>query len=386
RLLNLHLQFDDLPSIEDLDGDGDLDVLAPNWSGDGTVEYHRNYSQERYSTCDSLEFERVSQHWGGLKACGCGDFVFNGDDCPPNSSGRIKHSQGKALLAYDFDSDLDKDLLLSDGNCTILYFFENTGDADNAAFASAVPFPISETADFPLFPTPFLEDVDFDDVLDLVVIPNIFVKDHLEINLRESNWFYRNVGTNQLPDYAPPAKNFLQDQMIDVGDNAVPAFADVDGDGDADLVIGQTNDGGEHTGSLTLFENTGTSRSPAFRLTTTDYLDFKSNGFYNIRPQFHDANGDGKIDLAFTATSSATDPTALYDLYNQGDSGFDPGARSPVKISFDVLFSENVHLTDVDLDGLPDSLVAKSNGSVQYWRNNGPQGSISPTLEISEYL
>lgn len=153
-LINLQLQFDDLPSITDIDGDGDLDILAPNWSGDGTIEFHRNYSQERYSTCDSLEFERVSQRWGGLKACGCGEFAFNGDDCPPNSSGRIKHSQGKALLAHDFDNDLDKDLLLSDGNCTVLYFFENTGDAENAAFASAVEFPVGEPADFPLFPIP----------------------------------------------------------------------------------------------------------------------------------------------------------------------------------------------------------------------------------------
>lgn len=385
-LINLQLQFDDLPSITDIDGDGDLDILAPNWSGDGTIEFHRNYSQERYSTCDSLEFERVSQRWGGLKACGCGEFAFNGDDCPPNSSGRIKHSQGKALLAHDFDNDLDKDLLLSDGNCTVLYFFENTGDAENAAFASAVEFPVGEPADFPLFPTPFLEDVNFDGLLDLMVIPNIFVKDHLEINLKESNWLYRNAGTNQLPDFVPTIKNFLQDQMIDVGDNAVPAFADVDGDGDADLVIGQMNDNGEHTGSLTLFENTGAPGSPAFGLVTTDYLDFKSFGFYNIRPQFHDANSDGRIDLVFTATSSATDATALYALYNQANSGFDAGGGSPVVIPFDMLFSENVHLTDVDLDGLPDILVGRSNGSLQYWRNNGPQGSINPTLEKPEYL
>ena len=385
-LINLQLQFDDLPSIEDMDGDGDLDILAPNWSGDGTVEFHRNYSQERYSTCDSLEFERVSQRWGGLKACGCGEFAFNGDDCPPNSPGRIKHSQGKALLAHDFDNDLDKDLLLSDGNCTVLYFFENTGDAENAAFTSTVEFPVSEPADFPLFPTPFLEDVDFDGFRDLMVIPNIFVKDHLEINLKESNWFYRNTGTNQLPDYVPVARDFLQDQMIDVGDNAVPAFADLDGDGDADLVIGQTNDGGEHAGSLTLFENTGAPGSPAFRLVTTDYLDFKSYGFYNIKPQFYDANGDGRIDLVFTATSSATNATALYGLYNQANSGFDIGEGSLVEISFDMLFSENVHLADVDLDGLPDILVGRSNGSVQYWRNNSPQGSINPTLDKSDYL
>lgn len=384
--INLQIQFDDLPSIADLDGDGDLDILAPNWSGDGTIEFHRNYSREHYNSCDSLEFERVSQRWGGLKACECGEFAFNDEDCPPNSTGRIKHSQGKALLAHDFDNDLDQDLLLSDGNCTVLYYFENSGDPENATFISAVAFPINDPADFPLFPTPFLEDVDFDGLRDLVVVPNIFVKDHLEINLKESNWFYRNAGTNQLPDYALTSRNFLQGQMIDVGDNAVPAFADVDGDGDPDLVIGQMNEGGEHTGSLMLFENTGAPGSPAFRLVTTDYLNFSGHGFYNIRPQFYDANADGRIDLVFTATNSASDATAMYALHNQADTSFDPGAGDPAQISFDMLFSENVHLTDVDLDGLPDILAGRSNGSVQYWRNNGPRGSINPVLEKSEYL
>lgn len=385
-LINLQTQFDDLPSIEDIDGDGDLDILAPNWSGDGTIEFHRNYSRERYNSCDSLEFERVSQRWGGLKTCECGEFAFDGDDCAPNSTGRIKHSQGKALLAHDFDNDLDHDLLISDGNCTVLYYLENTGDAETAAFIAAVEFPVGDPADFPLFPTPFLEDVDFDGIRDLMVTPNIFVKDHLEINLKESNWFYRNAGTNQLPDYSAVARNFLQDQMIDVGDNAVPAFFDIDGDGDPDLIIGQMNDRGTHTGSLTLYENTGTPGSPAFRLATTDYLNFSGHGFYNIRPQFHDADGDGRIDLVFTATNSSTDATALYALHNQANSGFDAGTGSPAQISFDMLFSENVHLADVDLDGLPDILVGRSNGSVQYWRNNGPKGSINLVLEKSEYL
>lgn len=384
-LINLQLQFDDVPSIIDIDGDGDLDILAPNFSRDGTIELHRNFTQERYGTCDSLEFERVSQRWGDFKACGCGEYAFNGDECPPTPGGRIQHSQGKAVLAYDVDNDLDMDLVLSDGNCTTLYLLENAGDSENPVFNVAVPYPVDEPADFLLYPAPFLADVDSDGLLDLMVTPNVFVKDHLDIDLQSSNWFYKNMGTNQLPVYALQAKNFLQDQMIDVGDNAVPAFADGDGDGDLDLFIGQNNNGGEHQGAITLYENTGHPGAPAFRFVTANYADFLDYGFYNLKPQFLDLNGDGKIDLAFSATNAATHETGLYVLFNKGNSGLDL-EKAPLRIEFDMLLSENAHWVDVDLDGLPDVLVGRSNGSVEYWRNGGPRGFISLTREKSDYL
>jgi hypothetical protein len=38
--INLQLQFDDLPSITDADGDGDLDIFNMRFVGDGTVNSH----------------------------------------------------------------------------------------------------------------------------------------------------------------------------------------------------------------------------------------------------------------------------------------------------------------------------------------------------------
>ena len=64
--VNLQLQFDDLPAIVDADGDGDLDIFNVRFVGNGTVEYHQNFSMERYGSCDSLDFERITQKWGNF--------------------------------------------------------------------------------------------------------------------------------------------------------------------------------------------------------------------------------------------------------------------------------------------------------------------------------
>jgi FG-GAP-like repeat len=385
-LINLQLQFDDLPSIADMDNDGDLDILTMHFQGQGSVEFHKNFSQERYGTCDSLEFERITQNWGDFKECLCGVIAFNGSECPPASGGRIEHAGGKVLLAYDFDHDLDQDLLFSEAECNNLLLLENQGDNVNPVFSTAVDFPETDPAIFSIFPAPFLADVDFDGRSDLIVIPNIYAKDLLTINLQQSNWFYKNAGTQEQPDYVLQGKDFLQHQMIDVGDNAVPAFFDIDGDGDLDMVLGQNNHTDQSNGSLTLYQNIGNATTPSFSFVTDNYLDFGSRLLYNIKPQFHDANRDGKTDLILTATSSTTHQTGLYTLINKGNSGADFSGQPLNEIVLDVLFTENVHMTDVDLDGLQDILIGKSNGSVQFWKNNGPQGSYNLSLEASTFL
>jgi hypothetical protein len=80
--INLQLQYDDLPSFVDVDGDGDLDILNFRYVGDATVEFHKNYSKERYNSCDSLDFERITQNWGPRLRChrSCGS------DAPPGTA------------------------------------------------------------------------------------------------------------------------------------------------------------------------------------------------------------------------------------------------------------------------------------------------------------
>ena len=95
---------------------------------------------------------------------------------------------------------------------------------------------------------------------------------------------YENTGTASSPTWT--ARSGWN--TPDVGSAAKPAFADLDNDGDYDLIVGNV------TYTLVAYENTGTKSSPtwtaksAWNLTTSD-----SSG-----PAFADLDNDGDYDDA----------------------------------------------------------------------------------------
>jgi len=383
--INLQLQFDDLPSLGDADGDGDLDIFNVRFVGNGTVEYHKNFSMERYGSCDSLDFERQTQKWGDFVECECGTFAFNGEECPPSTGGRIQHAGGKSLLALDVDGNSTIDLLFSEASCSNLFLLKNDGTVANPVISSSVNFPTGNPINFLVFPAAFYEDVDFDGRKDLISTPSIFSKTFLESDLSHSNWYYKNSGTTTSPSFSLTKRNFLQEHMIDVGDNAVPAFIDFDGDGDYDLFISQhTSD--NIVATIKLFENTGTETSPAFALIEDDFLNLSQLFYYNLKIQFADINRDAKIDLVFTASSFQTGLTQLYFIPNQASIGVDFSNQSVEPIDFIISPSENILVTDVNKDGHLDLLVGKTTGALQYWKNAGPEGSMNFSMEDESYL
>lgn len=382
--VNLQLQYDDLPSISDLDGDGDLDILSIQYSGH-TIEFHKNLSMENYGTCDSLEFLRITRTWGDLRECTCGVFAFNGASCPPDSGGRTQHAGGKSLLALDLNGDQQQDLLLSEAECTQLYAFSNEGTSLDPEFNDYSTFAQTSPANFYIFPAAYYEDVDFDGEKDLMVSPSIFAREFLNTNLRQSNWFYKNTGTTANPSFTFAARDFLQKSMIDVGDNAVPAFADYDGDGDLDMFISR-NSSQNFSASIDLYENTGTTSSPAFKLSSEDYLGFSGSRLYNLKIQFTDINSDNTLDLVFSATSFDTGGTNLYFIRNKNQTSIDFSGTAVQALPFNLTYAENIFVTDVNQDGLPDILTGRSEGQLEYWKNNGIPGDPLFVLEEENFL
>jgi hypothetical protein len=367
--VNLQLQYDDLPAISDADGDGDLDIFNFRFTGTGTIEFHQNFSKERYGTCDSLDFERVTQKWAGLTECNCESFAFNDEPCD-FSGGRIKHAVGKSLLALDANADGKLDIIVSEASCSNLSFLANEGDVFSPVVNDDVDFPESFPVDFLIFPAAYYEDVTFDGHKDLLVAPNIYSKVYLNADLNHSSWLYQNAGTDAAPDFEFAKKDFLQEHMVDVGDNAIPAFADIDNDSDLDLLISQ-HASTTGTAGIYLFENTGSLSEPEFTFVTDNYLDFRSTTFYNLKIKFGDLNRDGKQDLVFTATSTEDAETHLYYILNTGTSSFQFNLASIQQVNFDMSQPENIALVDEDGDEKLDILIGKSNGSLQLWRNTG---------------
>ncbi len=386
----LQMSYDDLPSIADADGDGDLDIFVMDFPGASRIEYHKNFSMERYGSLDSLDFERVSdsQGWAGVRECACGVFAFNNEPCP--TSGRENHAGGKSLFAFDADHDGDLDMLFAEAECDQLFLFENVisssdpnkNDPNFAVVNAAVPYP--ETFSMVNFPSPYQEDVDFDGVNDLIISPNLFAREFAETNFQQSVWFYKNTGTNAVPAYATVNKSFLQGDMIDVGDNAVPAFFDVDNDGDQDMFIGCYINQNYGAASVYFFENTGTPTEPQFEFVTDDYRALSSLGHVNIKPKFADMNADTKPDLVFTAQTGSV--TQLYYILNTGTAAAD-FSGSVIPAGFELIWrEENVTPVDVDLDGLQDLIVGGLTGALDYWKNTGTASSPVFTLEQENYL
>lgn len=380
---NVALQPDDFPALVDADGDGDLDLFNVIYPTGTTIEYHRNFSMERYGVCDSLDFERQTRRWGGVSECVCGTFAFNDAPCPAN--GRTQHAGGKSLTAMDVDGNGVMDLLLSEAECNRIFLLRNEGDLENPVVTTASVFPTGTTGIniFP-YPSAYYEDVDFDGVKDLLASPNIFSRTYLNTDLENSVWYYKNTGTTAAPVFSFMQRDFLQDSMIDVGDNAVPVLADLDSDGDADLLVSRYTSA-NLVSSVYAYENTGDNLSPVFTLVNEDFLNFSTYPFYNVKIHLADMNNDGRTDFVFTATNISNGVTSLYYIPNATTTGYDWSLADVqlVTLPEPISFSENIYPTDIDRDGKTDILHGRTNGAVYFWRN---AGALNFVLGSDAYL
>ena len=96
--------------------------------------------------------------------------------------------------------------------------------------------------------------------------------------------FYRNVGTKSRPDFVLESESY---GALDVGRRSVPRFVDLDGDADQDLVIGS------ETGGIKVFRNDGSATEPNF--VPAGDLPVDAPAF--AVPAFVDIDDDGDLEL-----------------------------------------------------------------------------------------
>jgi hypothetical protein len=305
-----------VPGFTDIDGDGDLDALFGGFDGD--LVFFRNTGS---ATAPAFAAAQTNPF-------GLADADF---DSHPTFA--------------DLDDDGDIDLLVGNEVGDTL-FFRNTGSATAPAFATASTNPFG-LADVGSECAPALGDFDGDGDLDLLV-------GEVGGNLL----LIENTGTASAPAFAAPVSNAAG--LANVGTIATPSVVDFQGDGDLDVMVGN----GE--GHLIAFLNDGSPTEPEWTRRPGIAADFS----YSTSPAFADLDGDGDLDavvgnlegqaLFFQAINEEPllgigliYPVSPFGLVNVGDQRATPA------------------FGDLDGDGDLDALYGRSGGDFVYFPNEG---------------
>ncbi len=250
----------------------------------------------------------------------------------------------------DLDGDGDLDLLLSnkiepgDASSGRLFLFENTGGPASPAFAARGAVP-GLPAGYHYAPS--FGDLDGDGDLDMLLG-----------SWRDRIAFYRNDGRGT--GTPMPALTLVDSAIVTLtrGRNATPALADVDGDGDLDLFVG------ESSGALNFYRNDGGPAGPAFQLVSDEFQEIDP-GRRSV-PAVVDVDMDGDADLVVGAEAGG-----LHVYLNDGS------RPEPVFVEAGLLGPSVAGFAapafgDIDGDGRMDLIAGGTGGGVvAYLRAGG---------------
>lgn len=259
----------------DMDADGDYDAMV--YSESAAVVYgYRNTGTN------------AAPAWAAETAWNISHATLSNSDAWAAGSGSI-------ALA-DLDADMDPDLHFGSDGFYGSRAFKNTGTSDAPVwtYTSAWNFGNIGSA----YEGFTFGDLDGDGDLDVL-------RSRGGVTGVEG---YENTGTKYAATWAAKTAWNFSDANIDAPSD--PELADVDGDGDLDLFIG------DEAGFWWAYKNTGTASAPtwvaeaSWRI-TADYG-------YNVKPNFVDIDGDNDIDLFVSSDNGIT-----YGYKNEGDLSFD---------------------------------------------------------------
>lgn len=252
------------PAVVDIDNDGDLDVFLGHKPTDssGVVDLFLNVGSP-----ESPSLVKQASGSNPLAAL----------------SGNYEY---KPALA-DLDGDEDLDAVIGRDDDTLLYY-KNTGTKTNAVFTlqtgGSDPFA-SVTVES--YPSPAIADGSDDGLLD------VFVGE-----ATASHKFLLNAGSANSPSFMADTANSPL-AGVSFQDFTGFSFGDLDDDGDLDLVLGAQNSSDPALpGVLRYFENTGSAANMVLteRTGASNPFDGFSDGG-DAKPALADMDNDGDLDL-----------------------------------------------------------------------------------------
>jgi hypothetical protein len=309
------LDADIHPTFADIDGDGDVDAFVGS-EYYGVVKYFENISDDS----SIPEFRTPYVDIGALAA--------------------------PTFVDLDSDGDLD---IFAGGRYNDVVYFENTGDSTNPTYPIAnreQPFGIESYGEFLV---PCFTDIDNDGDMDL------FIGDYYG-NLK----YYENTGDSANPNFSTPTFNPFG--LTTASYHATPTFVDMDADGDQDLFVG------EDYGNTFYFENTGSASMPSFAAPITNPFGIENVGYISIS-SFADLDEDGDFDVF----ASEYFGTITY-FENQGTSTEPEFVLTSTGLPFgfeNVVDRPILSILDLNGDGISEAVLGGTQGRLLYFENEG---------------
>lgn len=334
-----------IPNATDIDCDGLVDLFVGRLTG--TVS---RYEESGRDGAEVPRFALVTDRFENIEIVA-----------------QIGSLHGANTLALgDVDGDGDADLFWGDFFEPGLLWIENTGRcAEPSMQGTPVPFPPGAPLRTSGYNAPALGDLDGDGELEILVgvlggaydpkrtsVDNLWLLDRVG-----DGW--RAVTSRALP-------------MLDVGSESIPAFGDWDGDGDADLLVAdKIADDGRETSRVFAFENVGRGAGAgAARFRALGPLPIE--GSYHFAPALGDLDGDGDADLLLGTwrrgilafRNDGPDPA--------GGARWTPLPDATLTLTRGS--NATPALGDVDGDGDLDLVAGEASGELNFWRNETGAG------------
>ena len=353
----VNIEDSSIPALGDIDGDGDPDLF----SGKADIGTITHYRLDGVDDQGVPVFSFVSDFYQDIQ------IYEENPQCrrAGAASGQGSMHGANAIAIQDLDGDGAPSLFWGDFFAPSLFYFVNQGTPTNPVLELASErFPIGQPLTSGGYNAPTFGDADSDGDPDLVVGVQrglCFQSQTAVSNLIA----FENVGTAQAPDLRLRTDRLIG--SLDVGTRSAAALADLDGDGDLDMILANESSPDDPSrANLARYENVGSASAPRFRLADADWLAL-SYDFGAYAPMFGDVDADGDLDLLVggfngrfallenQGTATAPDFVRVDDRWGGLDTGqYARGA-----------------LGDLDGDGDLDVIGGSSNGRLRTYRNVG---------------